>query len=83
MGRWLGISHILDLRRAQRNCQGACRHMTGILDMCLASRCPRKELAQRFNTALQELQLLGMIRESSRRRRDHSVQRLIFHMRAF
>ena len=44
---------------------------------------PKEELVMRFNTALQELQLLGMIRESSRRRRDHSVQRLIFHMRAF
>ena len=42
---------------------------------------PKEELALRFNTALQELQLLGIIRESSRRRRDHSVQRLIFHMR--
>ncbi len=80
MGRWLGISHILDLRRAQGN--------VGFVQAQTVSwrawrQVPKEELALRFNTALQELQLLGMIRESSRRRRDHSVQRLIFHMRAF
>lgn len=43
---------------------------------------PASELALRFNGALGELQLLGLIRDAGRRRREAAVQRLVFPMRA-
>ncbi|CAL8462846.1 g2380 [Coccomyxa elongata] len=42
---------------------------------------PVQELAVRFNCAMQDLQLLGFIKEAGRRRRDNCVQRLVFPMR--
>lgn len=41
---------------------------------------PINELALRFNCAAQVLQLLGLIREAPRRRRESCVQRLVFPM---
>lgn len=42
---------------------------------------PIQELAVRFNCAMQDLQLLGLIKEAGRRRRESCVQRLVFPMR--
>ena len=42
---------------------------------------PVQELAVRFNCAMQDLQLLGLIKEAGRRRRESCVQRLVFPMR--
>jgi hypothetical protein len=42
---------------------------------------PVQELAVRFNCAMQDLQLLGLIKEAGRRRRESCVQRLAFPMR--
>lgn len=47
-----------------------------------AMKVPLEELAVRFNCAMQDLQLLGLIREATRRRRESSIQRLVFPMRS-
>jgi hypothetical protein len=49
--------------------------------MSATEKVPIEELALRFNCSVQVLQLLGLIREGSRRRRESSVQRLVFPMR--
>ena len=40
-----------------------------------------QDLAVRFSCASRELQFLGLIKESSRSRRDGTVQRLAYPMR--
>ncbi len=62
--------------KMQRNCVNASgeMHVQG-------HKVPLQELAVRFNCAMQDLQLLGLIKEAGRRRRDNCVQRLVFPMR--
>ncbi len=43
---------------------------------------PVQDLAVRFSCATKELQLLGLIRESTHSRKDGTVQRLAYPMRA-
>ena len=49
---------------------------------CMRQQVEASELALRFNGALQELQLAGLIRDAGRRRREAAVQRLVFPLRA-
>ncbi len=58
-----------------------CVHMLHLMH-AQVHKVPVQELAVRFNCAMQDLQLLGFIKEAGRRRRDNCVQRLVFPMRS-